>query len=250
MKKIFLGILFISITFLSCAKKISVPESFDYREVSVGTYNLAVWQKISDNISPVRIYIEGDGNAFNSYGYPSNDPTPKNIFLREIAFNDPNKNVIYLARPGQYVKNKNNKQTDWTTGRFSEEIVNSMSTAIKELAGKRGVILVGYSGGALLSGLIINGNKDIKVIKWITIAGVLNHKKWTEMLKLPPLKDSLDLEYLPKVKQVHLAGEKDKIVPIELIKEIVPKKDLIIIPSATHSTGYEEYYSIIYNNDI
>ena len=74
----------------------------------------------------------------------------------------------------------------------------------------------------------------------------MNHGQWTQKLKLPPLINSIDLEHLPAVQQVHLAGKKDKIVPIELTETLVPKKDLIVVPQATHESGYEDYYSLIY----
>ncbi len=246
MKK-FLYFLPFFVFLVSCAKKITVPSSFDYKEIFASEYVLASWQKITDNNSPIHIYIEGDGNAFNSYGYPTDNPTPKGTFLRELAFNDECKNVAYIARPGQFVKNQNKNQTDWTTSRFSEKIVNSVSQAVKEIAGKRPVVLIGYSGGALLSGLVISRNPDLKIVKWVTIAGVLNHKKWTEFLKLPPLKDSLDLDVLPDVKQVHIVGEKDKIVPVELTKSIVPEETLIIVPKAKHKIVDFDMY-ILYNN--
>ncbi len=237
-------LLLFTLCLFSCAKSIIIPNEFNYKEVSANSYSLAVWQKISDEKSPVHIYIEGDGHSFNSYGYPTNDPTPKGTFLREIAFNDPNKNVVYIARPGQFIKSNN--QTDWTTGRFSKQIVEAFSQIITEISNNREIVLIGYSGGALLSGLVINQNPNLKIGKWITIAGVLNHTKWTQQLDLLPLKDSLDLDCLPKVNQIHLAGEKDKIVPLELTKSIVPKETLIVVPNATHNSGFEDYYNIIY----
>ena len=240
-----LGIpLLFTLCLFSCVKSIIVPNEFNYKEVSANSYSLAVWQKMSDEKSPVHIYIEGDGHSFNSYGYPTNDPTPKGTFLREIAFNDPNKNVVYIARPGQFIKSNN--QTDWTTGRFSKQIVEAFSQIITEMSGNRKIVLIGYSGGALLSGLVINQNPNLKIEKWITIAGVLNHTKWTKQQNLLPLKDSLDLYNLPNVSQVHLAGEKDRVVPLELTKSIVPKETLIIVPKATHNSGFEDYYNIIY----
>ena len=218
--------LLFTLCLFSCVKSIIVPNEFNYKEVSANSYTLAVWQKMPDEKSPVHIYIEGDGHSFNSYGYPTNDPTPKGTFLREIAFNDPNKNVVYIARPGQFIKSDN--QTDWTTGRFSKQIVEAFSQIITEISsiGDRKIVLIGYSGGALLSGLVINQNPNLKIEKWITIAGVLNHAKWT--------------------KQVHLAGEKDRVIPLELTKSIVPKETLIIVPKATHNSGFEDCYNIIY----
>ena len=223
-----------------------VPDSFTYKEIETDSYKLASWQKITDKKSPVRIYIEGDGYAFNHLGQPTTNPTPRGTFLRTLAFNDPNANVVYLARPCQFVEDKHCTQKDWTTGRFSQGIVNSTTQAIKKITGKQQIILVGYSGGALLSGLIIEQNPKLPAKKWITIAGVLNHTKWTEDLNLPPLKDSIDLEKLPTIPQLHLIGDKDTTVSYKLTESLVDNKNLIVIPSATHDKGYENYLSNVY----
>ena len=242
MKKFFLILGLI----LGGCQKITIPDSFVYREIQTDTYQLASWQKTTDTHAPIRIYIEGDGNAFNHAGQPTNNPTPKGTFLRQIAFNDPNPNVVYLARPCQYVKDNLCSQTDWTTGRFSAKIVDSSAQAIKSLANNRPIILIGYSGGALLSGLIIHKNPDLKVQKWITLAGLLNHTKWTKDLGLPPLTESLDLKQLPNVNQIHLIGKKDPIISWHLTESLVPKENLIIIPDATHNSGFETYLEKIY----
>ena len=241
MKKILLLLLL-----LSGCHSITVPDSFMYKEIETDAYKIASWQKITDTKSPIRIYIEGDGYAFNHLGYPTTNPTPRGTFLREIVFNDPNPNVVYLARACQYVDDKRCSQKDWTTGRFSQDIINSTAQAIKKVSGKQEIILIGYSGGALLSGLIINQNPKIPVKKWITLAGVLNHTKWTEDLNLPPLKDSIDLKTLPTIPQLHLIGDKDTTVSYKLTESLVDNKNLIIIPSATHDKGYTNYLSSVY----
>lgn len=241
MKKILLLLLL-----LCGCRGIVVPDSFTYKEIQTDTYKLASWQKITDTKSPIRIYIEGDGYAFNHLGYPTTNPTPRGTFLREIAFNDLNANVVYLARPCQFVEDKRCSQKDWTTGRFSQDIVNSTAQAIKNISGKQPIILIGYSGGALLSGLVIEQNSKLPVKKWITLAGVLNHTKWTEDLNLPPLKDSVELKKLPSIPQLHLIGDKDKTVSYKLTKSIVDNKNLIVIPNATHDRGYEAHTRIIY----
>ena len=242
-------IVFVLFILLCSCYSITPPDSFVYKEIQTDIYKLATWQKITDKNKPIRIYIEGDGYAFNSHGYPTNNPTPKNTFLRKIAFDDPNENVVYLARPCQYVKDNHCSQKDWTTGRFSQDIVNSTTHAIKEISNHHSITLIGYSGGAMLSGLIIEQNSQLNIEKWITIAGLLNHEKWTELLKLQPLKNSLNLKKIPNIKQTHLVGEKDRVVPYKITKEIVKEKDLIIVPNATHNSGYEDYYSIIYDKN-
>ena len=223
--------------FLCGCRGIAVPDSFRYKEIETDTYKLASWQKITDKESPIRIYIEGDGYAFNHLGYPTTNPTPRGTFLREIAFNDPNPNVVYLARPCQFVKDAKCNVKDWTTGRFSQDIVDATGQAIKEISRRQPIILVGYSGGALLSGLVINQNQKMPVKKWITLAGVLNHTSWTNYFNDAPLVDSVDLEKMPKVDQIHFVGEKDKTVPLELAKKW---SEVQVIQNATHDSGWNE----------
>lgn len=236
------GIIFLFLYCLCGCQTITPPPTFTYKEIQTDTYKLASWQKTTDSTSPIRIYIEGDGYAFNHRGYPTTNPTPRGTFLRKIAFNDSAANVVYLARPCQYVEDKHCSVKDWTTGRFSQNIVDSTTQAIKNISGQQPIILIGYSGGALLSGLVISQNPQIPVKKWITIAGVLNHTKWTEDLNLPPLTDSIDLEKLPTIPQLHLIGDKDTTVSYKLTESLVDKNNLMIIPNATHDTGYEEQF--------
>ena len=239
---------FLILLLLLCGcRGVVVPDSFTYKEIETDSYKLASWQKITDKKAPVRIYIEGDGYAFNHLGQPMTNPTPRGTLVREMAFNDPNPNVVYLARPCQFVEDEHCSQKDWTTGRFSQDIVNSATQAIKKISGKQQIILVGYSGGALLSGLVIKQNPKLPVKKWITIAGVLNHTKWTKDLNLPPLKDSIDLKTLPTIPQLHLIGDKDTTVSYKLTESLVDRDSLIIIPDASHDGGYEEYLQTMYH---
>ena len=233
--------------FLLCGcRGIVVPDSFTYKEIETDTYKLASWQKITDKYKTIRIYIEGDGYAFNHLGYPTTNPTPKGTFLREIAFSDPNPNVVYLARPCQFVKDARCIVKDWTTGRFSQDIINAVSQAIANISNKQPIVLIGYSGGALLSGLVIEQNPQMPIKKWVTLAGVLNHTKWTEDLNLPPLIDSIDLEKLPNVPQLHFIGDQDTTVSYKLTGSLVDNRNLVVIPKATHDKGYTDYLSNVY----
>ena len=239
MKKLF--IFFILLIFCSCSTlKTKPPSDFVYKEIKTDDYVLASWQKIKDNDSLVKIYIEGDGNAYNSKGYPTTDPTPKSHFLRKIAFSDTSENVVYLARPCQYIKSNSYDKIDWTTGRFSLKLVNNMAQAIKKIAGDKRVILIGYSGGALLCGLIVNHYQDeLNIIRWITIAGLLNHTRWTKYFDYIPLKYSLDLNTIPNIPQTHYIGKKDTVIPCWLTLQCVDEKDCVIIEKATHNKGFD-----------
>lgn len=202
--------------------------------INAGNFEIATLQKTTNQSDPIHIYLEGDGHAFDGRGVPTRDPTPRGTFLRELATSDASANVVYMARPCQYIMSPACDVSDWTDGRFSPQIIESAATAIKQIAGTRPIILVGYSGGALLSGLVIEKYPELNVKKWITIAGVLNHSDWTDFFGDSPLTHSINMNVLPRVHQLHYAAENDKTVPNSLTMQWTGGADTIIIPNATH----------------
>lgn len=210
-------------------------QPFQYREISAGDYVIAAWEHITDPTSPVHIYIEGDGHAFNASGRPTTDPSPRGTTLRKIALRDTNANVVYLARPCQFIMSDKCSVRDWTSGRFAANIIESMAIAVKDVAHNMPIVLIGYSGGAMVSGLVITQHPELNIKKWVTIAGVLNHTDWTEYFGDKPLDKSLDMDVLPHVPQMHYIAENDEIVPFELSKKWVGNNQLIIIPDTMHN---------------
>lgn len=231
MKKIFL-LLFLS----ACAGAgWKVPDDFAYVPIKSGEYEIASWQKLNNpKNNHVHIYIEGDGHAFNAYGQPTRDPTPRGTFVRDLATRDNFENVVYMARPCQFIMTDSCSETDWTKGRFSQKIIDAQSDAVKQISENKKITLIGYSGGAMVSGLIIEQNPKLKVEKWITVAGVLDHKKWTEYFGDEDLSESLNLTKIPNLKQIHFVGEHDKTVPYELAKTWANESDIKLIPNAAH----------------
>ena len=135
-----------------CASTWIAPDSFIQHDIHAQDFTIRTYQKITSTALPIHIYIEGDGYAFNSRGIPTHNPTPRGTFMRELAAQDLHPNVAYIARPCQYNMSENCTQSDWTDGRFSQKIVDNMIHTIKTVSQNRPVILIGYSGGALLSG--------------------------------------------------------------------------------------------------
>lgn len=228
-------LLLVFLLLVGCTGAWVSPDDFEYRGVAAGEYEIATYQKITDKNAPVHIYIEGDGHAFNAYGTPTRDPTPLGKMLRNLASHDTAKNVVYMARPCQFIMSPACSESDWTDGRFSARVVDSMAAAIKGIAGRRPVILIGYSGGGLISGIIINRHPEIQVKKWVTIAGVPNHTAWTKHFGDSPLTKSLDLEKLPNVPAIHYIGSRDRVVPPELSRKFWPTDQIVEIPGAGHT---------------
>lgn len=233
----------LSFCLCACATQtVQVPKPYQYKEIQTPAFTLAAWVKEDSKTAPFHIYIEGDGRAYTNSGFPSSNPTPKNSLMRQMAFKDEAPNVAYIARPCQFVRDPVCSQKDWTIARFSPRAVASMASAIEKVSGARPVEIVAYSGGALLSGLVIVNYPEIKVKQWTTYAGLLNHSSWTKYKRLAPLTKSLDLEKLPNVPQMHYAGKKDKVIPVTLSVLWTNNQNLVIVPNATHQGPFVANY--------
>ena len=242
----------ITLLFLTGCTTIKTPTDFVYKEVKTRNFTLVSWQKVTNPAAPYKIYIEGDGYAFNARGKATQDPTPKGTLVRELAFGDKNPNVIYLARPCQYVKSPICSKRHWTTARFAPEVVNAEYEAIKNIAGHNPIILVGFSGGAQISGLVATAKPGLNVKKIITIAGNLDHLAWTQYHNLPPLNEAMNLESYHKqfaqLPQIHYVGSNDEVMPPILTREFIGKDDLIIeVSGASHNEGWEKIYNKVWS---
>lgn len=242
----------ITLLFLAGCSTITVPADFVYKKVETRNFTIATWQKVTNPAAPYKIYIEGDGYAFNSYGRATQDPTPHGTLVRELAFGDNSPNVIYLARPCQYVKNPICSKRHWTTARFASEIINAEYEAIKNIAGDNPVILVGFSGGAQVAGLVTTAKPELNIKKIITIAGNLDHLAWTQYHNLPPLNESMNLEsyrkQFAKIPQIHYVGSNDEVMPPILVREFIKNDDLIIeVSGANHNEGWGKIYNKVWS---
>ncbi len=229
------AILFLFFCICGCAPVWHAPSDFINVPVSAGKYTIATFQRISDNTSPIHIYIEGDGHSFDANGHPTSDPTPHGVFMRDLATRDPSPNIVYMARPCQYIMSNACTRSDWTIGRFSSDVIDSVATAIKDIASERPVVLIGYSGGAMISGLVIGRHPEIDAREWVTIAGVLNHAEWTGYFGDVPLSSSLNLDELPHIAQRHYIARGDRVVPNKLSQKWLAGQAVHIIDGATHN---------------
>ena len=249
MKRYFILVICFFLT--ACATE-NPLKNLRFQPISSGDYTVASWYKITKVGEPLKVYIEGDGHAFDRRGMPTDDPTPEGLFLRKLAVDDTSANVVYMARPCQYLMGKNCTQKDWTTGRFSSQIIDSMEASVGALMKKaktQQVILIGYSGGGMIASQIASRHpQDVK--KLITIAGVLDKDKWTSYHGDMPLTDSinLDIKKLDGIEQVHYVGSKDKVVPAELTYDVLGKNNpnIVVVNGAKHSKGFEKIYDDIW----
>lgn len=243
-------ILAITLMLAGCSL-VHIPDNFVYKNIKTSHFDIASWQKVSNPMLPYTFYIEGDGNSFDAWGYPTNNPTPTGTLVRELAFGDSSANVVYLARPCQYVDDDRCEQKYWTTARFAPEIIEAEFQAIKQIAGQAPVVLVGFSGGAQIAGLLASTKKTLNIKKIVTIAGNLDHRAWTDYHGLPMLHESMNLadyrDVFLSVPQIHYIGEKDEIVPKEIIFNFVGQNRRIkIVKGADHNHNWGKAYNSIW----
>ncbi len=236
---------------LCSCQSLQIPESFEYREIQTSYFKIAVWQKITAENEPYKIYIEGDGYAFGRNGLVSANPTPRGKLLREIAFGDKHANVVYMARPCQYTEDSFCRPQYWSTARFSDEVITSEYETLRQIILPQSKLtLVGFSGGAQVAGLLAVKYPDLNIQKLVTVAGNLDVENWTSYHRVPKLDLSDDLhnyrdEYA-KFAQVHYVGADDtNIVPSITLNFIKDKSTVITIKNASHNTGWEAAYERI-----
>ena len=223
--------------------------------VQTDNFKIVTYQKIKTSNEPLYVFIEGDGSAYLTKTRLSTNPTPKNPVALKLASNAKKSNVLYIARPYQYCEKITaviDKSKFWSTHRYSEEVINDISSVIDEAKKKSGVkniVLVGYSGGGAIAAIISAKRDD--VIKLVTVCGNLDIDFHTSLHNVTPLTGSLNPvnfgDKLKNIKQVHFVGGKDKIVPRSVAEEYYKKISatsemcqIIEIPENDHHTGWDE----------
>jgi len=231
---------------------------FERTSVKTKHFTLTAYSRFRERDEPVTVYIEGDGNAWASRGRLSDDPTPKNPLMLELAVNDPSANVVYLARPGQYLESgkPDCEPAYWAGKRFSDEVIDSMSEAISRLVapernGTAQINLIGYSGGAAVAVLIASKRGDIASLR--TIAGNLDPEALNQYHHVSPLAGSRDpaevAALIKDLPQRHFIGSKDEVIPAFIARSFVERlggkgdKCVTIVFGATHSKGWQERWN-------
>jgi dienelactone hydrolase len=166
------------------------------------------------------IFIEGDGSPWVDRGRRiAADPTARVPLALELAVTTP-ASVLYLGRPC-YLEVKRPPecaQTLWTSGRYSSEVVASMSAAAAMYVTQhhfQQVLIVGYSGGGTLAALMATNVPHVSGL--VTIAGNLDPDSWAQLHGYLPLQGSLNPALEPplpgQLNQWYLVGERDRNVP-------------------------------------
>jgi len=230
------------------AERIAAAGGLSRRLIPAGAFDLAAYERLGPvGGGKLVVYIEGDGLAWINLGQPSDDPTPSDPVALRLAAADDARNVLYLARPCQFVAGAEARDcapSYWLEARYSAAVVEATSRAIdlvKAEAKAERIELVGYSGGGVVATLVAARRSD--VVRVITVAANLDLPSWTAYHHVTPLTQSLNprdfAEQLSRVRQVAFVGERDEVVPPALIEPyraaLGPKSPLAVVSVAGFS---------------
>jgi len=180
--------------------------------------------------TPQYVFLEGDGRPWSHDGrQPAIDPDPVRTVARDLAAVQQG-GALVLGRPCYHDRadDPGCGPTLWTSGRYSEPVVNSMVAALGralDARPRRPVVLVGYSGGGVLALLIAHRVPAVRAV--VTLAPNLDVDAWTALHRYQPLEGSLDplaTRHLPSGCEIHIAAEKDRVVPLSLIRSAAEQR--------------------------
>lgn len=201
----------------------------------------------------LHVYIEGDGRPFQNRFLIAQDPSPQNPLMFNLMMQDQSSS-LYLGRPCYFNKSTPAMQDTqctpkfWTSARYSEEVVNSMISALRQHLNTRsyqGVSLIGHSGGGTLAVLMAARMPEVDQV--VTLAGNLDIAAWVRLHHYTPLKHSLnpaDLVIL-YAKQLHFVGDKDDNIPPSLSKTWLMSmgQPMHIIKDADHNCCWQLHWN-------
>jgi len=205
-------------------------QSHDFKRSVVDTNGFAhlVYTSHFDKAKNVlHVYLEGDGTPWKYRVVTMPDPTPREPLALRLMAKDAAA-AAYVGRPcyNGTAKDEGCDSTFWTSARYSVAVISSMTAVIRGLIEQNGfneVKLIGHSGGGALAVLIAPRIKEVTHV--VTIAGNLNTDAWTSHHGYSPLYTSLNpalqTDLPARIKQWHLVGGRDQVVPPDLVRGFV-----------------------------
>ncbi len=179
----------------------------------------------------LHVYLDGDGTPWVQRRWIAKDPTSRNPLILDLMALD-QQPAILLGRPCYhgYSVSPQCHYKFWTSHRYSQQVVDSMAAALKTLLKEYGfshVSLIGFSGGGALALLIAPEIPEVKTV--VTIAANLNVDAWSRHHGYKPLQESLNPSnqaVSSNVKQIHIVGANDKVVPPFVVESYMDKQNV------------------------
>lgn len=195
----------------------------------------------------LHVYLDGDGTPWQQ-NWPAEDPTSRNPLILLLMAQDQAPSIL-LGRPCYHGLNASAFCNDcfWTSKRYAQQIVDSMTAALNNWLQKqpfKKVVLIGYSGGGTLAVLMADKIPGVQTV--LTFAANLDIDAWSQAHGYPTLTESLNpitQKKLPRwIKQIHLAGTEDEVVPAHIVKSYAEQQGgaYHLFPDFDHQCCWQE----------
>lgn len=249
---------------LETARNLAAKSGWREARLSGSTFTLAAFHTPAvGQAEALHVYIEGDGRAWRSRSIPPSDPTPSDPLGLRLALADPAPEVLYLARPCQYVRDGERRNCDsayWTSYRFAPEVIAATNEAIDSFLARhpasrpgRKLVLFGYSGGGDVAALVAARRTDVAAL--VTVAAPLDHAAWTRHHAVSPLSDSLNPAAAPellRLRQHHFLGGRDSIVPPDVVRPFIERQvaagasvQTVVMPAYDHECCWADNWQAL-----
>ncbi len=200
------------------------------------------------------VYIEGDGTPWVRRHVVATDPTPAEPLMLRLMTQDP-RPAIYLGRPCYHgmLRDAACNPWLWTYGRYSEQVVASMSAALASLTTDNAItslVLIGHSGGGTLAMLLAERVPQTRLV--VTLAGNLDMDAWTARHGYTKLVGSLNPARRPPlprhIDQLHYVGRDDGNVPPEMLSAAADRQKnakVFVLDGLGHEHGWGDHWAKI-----
>ncbi|MEA3410004.1 MAG: alpha/beta hydrolase [Pseudomonadota bacterium] len=226
---------------------------FTRHEVSGAAFRHVVYMNdMPDRSGALHVYLEGDGSPWIRERWVASDPTPRNPLMLGLMSLDQTSS-LYLGRPC-YLGTSGDPACDpvyWTSARYSPAVLDSTGQALRRVMedfGSTRLVLIGHSGGGALA-MLLAGRLD-ETVSVITLGGNLDTDAWTAHHVYSPLEGSLNPASQPpldpRIRQIHLVGENDTVVPPDMLRHALPAggdETIRVIPEYDHVCCWTEIWS-------
>jgi len=220
--------------------------AYERRVVEGTQFKHVIYGKAGAPGERLHVYIGSDGTPWLA-GRPAADPTPRNPLMLRLLAMDPTP-AVYLGRPCYHglADEEPCAPPLWTTGRYSQDVVESLARVVRRLL-RDGpysqVAWFGYSGGGTLAVLLAAEFPETDAV--VTIAANLDTVAWAAYAWGGDLAGSLNpataAPLPPHIRQRHYAGSADRVVPPHLMAPAASRlgADLIIVEDHDHTCCWE-----------
>ncbi len=216
-----------------------------------GFLHVVYYNRPASDTQRLHVYLEGDGSPWIRERWVAADPTPRKPLMLRLMAQDPESSV-YLGRPcyhGLAAQSPCSPEF-WTHGRYSQRVVDSMTAALDVIVIERQatqLVFMGYSGGGTLAMLLAERFSQTRAV--VTLAANLDPQAWARHHHYSPLWNSMNPTLrtpLPRgIRQIHIIGAEDTVVPVELFMAAVSRQqdpEIKIIADYDHRCCWSELW--------